>query len=91
MSNYDGLPAQPLTSLAVALRRLELCTYAVQEIHTELENPDDPEHKADILLATENLAYEVLDLLNTAKLYAWGSDHEDFELSQQQAESDEEF
>ena len=61
-------------SLEVALRRLELCTYAIQEIHIELEEPADSEHKADLLLATENLAYEVLDLLNTAKMYAWGPD-----------------
>ncbi len=72
---HNGTSA-PLTALGVALRRLELCTYAVQEIHTELENPQDPEHKADILLATENLAYEVIDLLNTAKLYAWGPDYD---------------
>lgn len=39
----------------------------------------DPEHKADLLLATENLTYEVLDLLRTVKTYAWGpeSDSED--------------
>lgn len=67
------------TPLATALRRLELCSYAVQEVHTELEQPSDPEHKADLLLATENLAYEVLDLLNTAKLYAWGPDEEEEE------------
>ena len=67
------------TPLATALRRLELCSYAVQEVHTELEQPSDPEHKADLLLATENLAYEVLDLLNTAKLYAWGPEEEEEE------------
>lgn len=67
------------TPIDVALRRLELCAYAVQEIHTEVEPPMDPEHKADLLLATENLTYEVLDLLRTVKTYAWGpeSDSED--------------
>lgn len=67
------------TPLSVALRRLELCAYAVQEIHTEVEEPTDPEHKADLLLATENLTYEVLDLLRTVKHYAWGpeEDHEE--------------
>lgn len=67
------------TPLDVALRRLELCAYAVQEIHTEVEQPTDPEHKADLLLATENLTYEVLDLLKTVKHYAWGPDPEDDE------------
>jgi hypothetical protein len=49
-----------------------LCAYAVQEVHTEVQEPSDPEHKADLLLATENLVYEVLDLLQTVKYYAWG-------------------
>ena len=60
------------TPIDVALRRLQLCAYAVQEIHTEVEEPIDPDHKADLLLATENLTYEVLDLLRTVKIYAWG-------------------
>jgi len=61
-----------VTPIDIALRRLELCAYAIQEIHTEVEAPTDPDHKADLLLATENLTYEVLDLLKTVKLYAWG-------------------
>lgn len=73
-------PRDPLsTPVDVALRRLQLCAYAVQEIHTEVEAPTDPEHKADLLLATENLTYEVLDLLKTVKLYAWGAEVEDQE------------
>jgi hypothetical protein len=67
------------TPVDVALRRLQLCAYAVQEIHTEVEQPSDPEHKADLLLATENLTYEVLDLLKTVKYYAWGEESEDLE------------
>jgi hypothetical protein len=63
--------------MAVALRRLELCAYAVQEIHTEVDQPQDSEHKADLLLATENLVYEVLDLLRTVKGYAWGPEDPD--------------
>jgi hypothetical protein len=65
------------TPVDVALRRLQLCAYAVQEIHTEVEQPSDPEHKADLLLATENLTYEVLDLLKTVKYYAWGPETEE--------------
>jgi len=65
------------TPVDVALRRLELCAYAIQEIHTEVEAPTDPDHKADLLLATENLTYEVLDLLRTVKLYAWGPESEE--------------
>jgi hypothetical protein len=64
------------TPIDVALRRLELCAYAVQEVHTEVQEPTDPEHKADLLLATENLTYEVLDLLKTVKYYAWGPEQQ---------------
>jgi hypothetical protein len=42
----------------------------------EVEEPLDPDHKADLLLATENLTYEVLDLLKTVKYYAWGPEPE---------------
>lgn len=62
-----------------ALRRLELCNYAVQEIHAEVDHPEDPEHRADLLIATENLAFEVLDLLHTVRLYAWGPEQEEEE------------
>jgi hypothetical protein len=71
-----GQPNPLSTPVDVALRRLQLCAYAVQEIHTEVEEPLDPDHKADLLLATENLTYEVLDLLRTVKYYAWGPEHE---------------
>jgi hypothetical protein len=62
----------PNTTLDAALRRLELCTYAVQEIHTELDQPQDPESKADLILSTEKLVGEVIDLYQTVKLYVWG-------------------
>ena len=65
-----------MTPIDVALRRLELCAYAIQEVHTEVQQPTDPEQKADLLLATENLTYEVLDLLKTVKYYAWGPEPE---------------
>jgi hypothetical protein len=74
-----GLRDPLSTPIDVALRRLELCAYAVQEIHTEVEQPTDPELKADLLLATENLTYEVLDLLRTVKLYTWGPEPEEDE------------
>ena len=62
-----------------ALERIELCTYAIQEAHYEVEPPLDPEKKADLLLAVEALAYEAIDLLSTAKLYAWGPEPEEEE------------
>lgn len=68
--------------LSTALRRLELTSYAIQEVHTELINPEDPEHKADLLLATEQLVLEALDLYQTVKTYAWGApetENDDYE------------
>jgi hypothetical protein len=56
------------------LERLQLCSLVVQEVHLHLEKPNDPEQKADILLAVEDLTGEILDLLKTTKLYVWGSD-----------------
>lgn len=70
--------------LATALRRLELCTYAVQEIHIELDQPQDPESKADLILATEKLVAETFDLYQTVRTYVWGKEEEEY----QQEESD---
>jgi hypothetical protein len=66
----------PNTSLDVALRRLELCTYAVQEIHIELNQPQDPDSKADLILATEKLVAETVDLYQTVRVYVWGEDED---------------
>jgi hypothetical protein len=63
------------TALATALRRLDLCAYAVQEIHLEIDQPQDSEQKADLLIATEKLVGEVIDLYQTVRVYAWGEDH----------------
>lgn len=65
--------------LATALRRLELCTYAVQEIHLELDQPQDPEQKADLILATEKLVSETFDLYQTVRVYVWGDETEEEE------------
>lgn len=71
----------PQTGLKVALRRLELCTYAIQEIHMELDQPHDAEHKADLILATEKLVGETVDLYATVRRYVWGEEDEEELLS----------
>jgi hypothetical protein len=82
VQNYrynSSMPGKKLpinTTLATALRRLELCSYAVQEIHTELEQPIDPEEKADLILATEKLVAETFDLYQTVRLYVWGEEED---------------
>jgi len=67
----------PNVSIATALRRLELCAYAVQEIHTELDQPQDPDAKADLIIATEKLVGEVIDLYGTVRRYVWGEANDD--------------
>lgn len=66
----------PMTSLSTTLRRLELCAYAVQEIHIQLEAPQDPDDKADLILQTEKLVGETVDLYQTVRAYVWGESHE---------------
>jgi len=72
-------PPKDRDSLKRALDRLQLCSYTIQEAHYELEAPENPEHKADLLIAAENLAYEAIDLLKTVKLYVWGLEDPDAE------------
>ena len=67
----------PSQDLKTALRRLELTSYAVQEVHIELNKPQDPEDKADLLIATEALASEVIDLLETVRAYVWGVEQDE--------------
>jgi hypothetical protein len=64
-------------SLEHALTMLTLCSETIQKIHIELEQPDDPERKADLLLTVEDLTGEVLGLLQTTKRYVWGDTQEE--------------
>lgn len=72
------MPAErlPVDNLSTTLRRLELCTYAVQEIHLQLQRPENPEDKADLILQTESLVAETLDLYQTVRRYVWGEEEE---------------
>lgn len=38
----------------------------------EVEQPQDPDAKADLLLATEKVVSEVFDLYETVRRYVWG-------------------
>lgn len=62
--------------LARLLERLQLCKEVIQEVHYLVENPSDPDDKADLLLTVEALTYETLDLLQTTKYYVWGENSE---------------
>tara|TARA_B110000503_G_scaffold88259_1_gene133838 strand:+ start:15467 stop:15715 length:249 start_codon:yes stop_codon:yes gene_type:complete len=62
----------PVDILATTLRRLELCSYAIQEIHIQLEHPRSSDEKADLILATEKMVSETIDLYQTVRNYVWG-------------------
>lgn len=65
--------------LARLLERLQLCKEVIQEVHYLVENPKDPDDKADLLLAVEALTFETLDLLQTTKYYVWGEESDNEE------------
>lgn len=77
MESYSVSTPDTRDPLRRALERIELCTFAIQEAHYEVEQPQDPERKADLLIAVENLAFEAMDLLQTTKLFVWGPEPED--------------
>lgn len=77
MESYSISHPDSRDPLQRALERIELCTFAIQEAHYEVEHPDDPERRADLLIAVENLTFEAIDLLRTAKLIAWGPETDD--------------
>jgi hypothetical protein len=56
------------------LERLQLCTEVIQEVHYLLEQPTEPDDKADLLIAVEALTFETIDLLQTTKTYVWGEE-----------------
>lgn len=79
MEPYRILTPDARDPLQRALDRIQLCTYAIQEAHYEVEPPEDPEFKADLLIAVEALALEAIDLLNTTRIFVWGSEDEENE------------
>jgi len=77
-------PGAAKSPLRKAVQRLELCKYAIEEAHMELEQPLDPEEKADLLLVTEDLMAEAFELMHTAKRYAWGEGHQDNDFPEEE-------
>lgn len=53
------------------LERIDLCALTVRQTLSELGLETDPERRADLLLATEELAAEVAELLTVARDRAW--------------------
>lgn len=54
-----------------AVSRLEACTFTVSTVHETLIDPEDVERRADLLLASERLMAEVLDLVMDLRMITW--------------------
>lgn len=64
------------TPTEAALDRLFLCSEVVKQINQELIISDLPNEKADVLLATESLARDVMVLLKRVHEEVWGPDED---------------
>lgn len=53
------------------LRRIKLVANLLAEIHTQIVDPLYPEARADLLLATEDLAETSLEILLDIRQLAW--------------------
>lgn len=57
--------------VAQAVQRLEACSFTVSTVHEHLIDPEDSELRADLLLATEQLLAEVMDLVVDLRMITW--------------------
>lgn len=57
----------------INLRRMKLATHVLAEIHTQLVDPLYPEPKADLLLASEDLAETAFEILEAVREIVWKS------------------
>jgi t-SNARE complex subunit (syntaxin) len=53
------------------LRKIKLATHVIAEAHANLLEPIFPEDKADLLLATEDLATTAFDLMEDVRASIW--------------------
>ena len=60
--------------LEALIERVNLCSEVVQNVHKQLEEPETPDEKADLLIAVEYLAKDVFALLLTTKDLVWGEE-----------------
>ncbi len=60
--------------LEAIINRINLCIDVIQDIHTNLEQPETPDEKADLLIAVENLARDIYLLRKTTQSLVWGEE-----------------
>lgn len=53
------------------LRQTRLCVLVIQDILQDLTDPVTPDSRADLLLASEQLALDAIRLVEQARSFAW--------------------
>jgi hypothetical protein len=61
------------------LRQTRLCALVVESILEGLTDPTTPDSRADLLLAAEQLALDVVQLVDKARALAWNEPAHNFE------------
>lgn len=56
------------------LRRIKLANDVLTDVHRNIVDPLDSEEKANLLLATEDLAETVYDLIKVVREVVWSDD-----------------
>jgi len=64
------------TPTEAALDRIFLCSEVIKQTHNELILSDIPDERADVLLATESLARDVMILLRRVHDEVWGPEED---------------
>jgi len=68
---YMNMKEYEKQMVQTAVQRLDACTFTVSTVHEQLVDPEDTERRADLLLASERLMAEVLDLVMDLRVIAW--------------------
>jgi hypothetical protein len=58
-------------AIQIAVRRLGACAFTLKTVRDELIEPNDPELRADVLLAAEDLMSEVISLVIDLRVMTW--------------------
>lgn len=59
------------TEIERTLRRITSCTHTLYSVADELEDPEDVDSRADLLIAVENLIDVALHVTEAARGIAW--------------------
>jgi hypothetical protein len=79
-SVYDyGMAFLQETEQERALRRIISCTHTLYSVSDELEDPEEIDDRADLLIAVENLIDVALHVTDSVRRIAWQDSNENEE------------